>query len=369
MINALMALLVCCHQNRSFLYFCAMFENSANRTDLSSMGEFGLIDHIAQHFTPAQASTLKGIGDDAAVIAGNDQLTVVTTDMLAEGVHFDLAYMPLKHLGYKAVTVNLSDIYAMNATPRQITISIALSNRFSLEAIEEFYVGVGLACKKYGVDLVGGDTTSSQSGLVISVTAIGTVDKDHIVYRSGAKVNDLLCVSGNLGAAYMGLQILKREKKVFQENPQIQPDLEGHDYILERQLKPEARKDTVDALQKAGVVPTAMIDISDGLSSDVLHLCKHSKVACHIYEEKLPMDQGAFDSALDFNLSPVTCMMNGGEDYELLFTISPADYDKVKEIKDVVVIGHVTEGDTQAFLVDKSGQLHEVVAQGWNALN
>ena len=286
------------------------FENKAGRTELSALGEFGLIEHLTQSIEHQQASTLKGIGDDAAVVDfGSERKAVISTDMLVEGIHFDLSYVPLKHLGYKAVVVNLSDIYAMNAKPQQVLVSIALSNRFSLEAVEELYAGIYLACDKYKVDLIGGDTTSNKNGLVISVTVLGEGTTDKITYRSGAKVNDLLCVSGDLGGAFMGLQLLEREKRLFQENPKIQPDLEGNDYILERQLKPEARKDIPLILDSLGIQPTAMIDVSDGLASEVLHLCKQSAVGCNLYEEKIPIDPQTFDRAREFNLDPTTCAL------------------------------------------------------------
>jgi thiamine-monophosphate kinase len=345
-----------------------MLENKNNRTELSSIGEFGLIKHIASSVTLKNESSVKGIGDDAAVIEYKDRQTVVTTDMLVEGIHFDLAYVPLKHLGYKSVTVNLSDIYAMNALPRQITVAIALSNRFSLEAVEELYSGMLLACERYGVDLVGGDTTSSLSGLVISVTAIGEAEKGEVVYRNGAKEKDLLCVSGDLGGAYMGLQLLEREKKIFTENPQVQPDLGGNDYLLERQLKPEARKDIPVLLRALLVKPTAMIDISDGLASEILHLCDQSGVGCNLYEDKIPLDPMTYDRAREFNLDPTLCALSGGEDYELLFTINISDFDKVKGNPDITVIGHMTEKSAGVHMISKSGTVHPLIAQGWDAL-
>src|SRR6218665_2738203 len=296
------------------------FDNPSD-TELSQLGEFGLIKHLTQHIELNQASTLKGVGDDAAVIDNGSLETVVSTDMLVEGIHFDLTYVPLRHLGYKSVVVNLSDIYAMNAEPRQIVVSIAISNRFRLEALEELYAGMLLACRKYNVDLVGGDTTSSRSGLIISITAIGAAKQEDLVYRDGAKESNLLCVSGDLGGAYMGLQILEREKSVFKDNPNLQPDLEGKDYILERQLKPEARKDVIELLKTLGVRPTSMIDISDGLSSEILHLCTGSKTGVELYEEKIPIDPLTFDTAREFNLDPTLCALSGGEDYELLFTV------------------------------------------------
>jgi thiamine-monophosphate kinase len=345
-----------------------MFDNT-ERVELSQLGEFGLIKHLTQHIEIKNPSSLKGVGDDAAVIKyEGEKITLVTTDMLVEGVHFDLTYVPLKHLGYKSVVVNLSDIYAMNGQPKQITVSMALSNRFSLEAIEELYSGMLMACEKYGVDLVGGDTTSSLSGLVISITAIGEVDKDKVVYRNTAKEKDLLCVSGDLGGAYMGLQILEREKAVFKDNPKIQPDLEGKDYILERQLKPEARKDIIKLFESLEIKPTSMIDISDGLSSEILHLCDQSGVGCELYEEKIPIDPQTYDTARQFNLDPTMCALSGGEDYELLFTISASDYDKVKNQLDFSVIGHITNKSAGANLVTKSGGSHPLKAQGWDAL-
>ncbi len=346
-----------------------MLENNT-RTELSSLGEFGLIKHLTEHIEIKNPSTLKGVGDDAAVInySEDDKVTLVSTDMLVEGVHFDLTYVPLKHLGYKSVVVNLSDIYAMNGQPKQITVSIALSNRFSLESVEELYAGMLMACEKYGVDLIGGDTTSSLSGLVISITVLGEGDKNKVVYRNGAKETDLLCVSGDLGGAYMGLQILEREKAVFKENPKIQPDLEGKDYILERQLKPEARKDIIKLFEALEMKPTSMIDISDGLASEIMHLCDQSGVGCELYEEKIPIDPQTYDTARQFNLDPTMCALSGGEDYELLFTIAVSDYDKVKNQLDFSVIGHITNKSAGANLVTKSGGSHPLKAQGWDAL-
>lgn len=343
------------------------FENTA-RTELSQLGEFGLIKHLTQHIELIHESSVKGVGDDAAVIDNKDLQTVVTTDMLVEGVHFDLTYVPLKHLGFKSVVVNLSDIYAMNAEPKQVTVSFAISNRFSLEALEELYAGMLMACKKYNVDIVGGDTTSSLSGLVISITAIGTAKKEELVYRNGAKESNLLCVSGDLGGAYMGLQILEREKSVFKENPNLQPDLAGKDYILERQLKPEARKDIVELLKGLEIKPTSMIDISDGLSSEILHLCHQSEVGVELYEEKIPIDPLTYDTAREFNLDPTMCTLSGGEDYELLFTIDIADYDKIKNLPDFTIIGHITNKAKGYNMVAKAGTVHELKAQGWNAL-
>jgi thiamine-monophosphate kinase len=345
-----------------------MFENKNNRTELDSMGEFAIIDQIAGSVEIKNQESVKGIGDDAAVIENGDKLTVVSTDMLVEGVHFDLAFHPLKHLGYKSVVVNVSDIYAMNATPKQILVSIAISNRFSMEAIEELFTGINLACKNYDVDLIGGDTTSSTSGLIISITAIGISTKEKIVYRNGAKENDLLCVSGDLGGAYVGLQLLEREKKIFIENPKIQPDLSGNDYILERQLKPEARKDIIEKLDTLNVIPTSMIDISDGLSSETLHLCRQSNVGCNIYEDKIPIDPQTFERAREFNLDPTVCALNGGEDYELLFTITQKDYEKLREHVDISIIGHLTDAASGTTLIDKSGNVVKLTAQGWDAL-
>ncbi|MFT4770311.1 MAG: thiamine-monophosphate kinase [Cryomorphaceae bacterium] len=336
------------------------------RTELADLGEFGLINHLSKHVEISQPSTIKGIGDDAAVIDAGDHVKLVTTDMLVEGVHFDLSYVPLKHLGYKAAVANFSDVYAMNGKVEQITVSLALSNRFSLEAIEELYSGVLLACNTYGVDLVGGDTVSSNGGLMISITAIGRAKKENVVYRDGAKDKELLVVTGDLGAAYMGLQILEREKAVFKSDPNIQPDLEGYDYILERQLKPEARKDMVELLEKMGVQPTSMIDISDGLASEILHLCKSSNVGCSLFGEKIPIDPTVMTAAEDFNLDPTTCALNGGEDYELLFTIKQGDYDKLKGNPNFTFIGHITEGGSP-LLVTRDGQAVELTAQGWDA--
>ncbi len=346
-----------------------MFENKANRTEINSLGEFGLIDQIAASVTVKNPETLKGIGDDAAIIdSGYGRVTVVSTDMLVEGVHFDLMFHPLKHLGYKAVTVNLSDICAMNAIPSQILVSIAMSNRFSVEAIEELYAGINMACDRYGIDLVGGDTTSTTSGLVLSITVMGTGKKEDIVYRNTAKEGDLVCVSGDLGGAYMGLQLLEREKRIFIENPKIQPDLGGNDYILERQLKPEPRIDIVKKLTELGVKPTSMIDISDGLSSEILHLCRQSGTGCRLYEDKFPIDPQTFECAREFNLDPTVCALSGGEDYELLFTIAQDDYEKLREHLDISIIGHMLDASAGVNLVDKSDNLVPITAQGWDAL-
>ncbi len=343
------------------------FDNTSD-TNLAELGEFGLIKHLTQHIELYQPSTIKGVGDDAAVINNEDLQTVISTDILIEGVHFDLTYVPLRHLGYKSVIVNLSDVYAMNAHPKQILVSIALSNRFKLEAIEELYSGMLAACKKYKVDLVGGDTTSSLSGLVISITAIGGVKKEDITYRNGAKETNLLCVSGDLGGAYMGLQILEREKSVFKENPKLQPDLEGKDYLLERQLKPEARKDIIETLHSLGIKPTAMIDVSDGLSSEILHLCSQSDVGVELYEEKIPIDSLTYETAREFNLDPTLCALSGGEDYELLFTVDINEYEKLKNSMDITIIGHITDKAKGYNMISKSGTVHELKAQGWNAL-
>lgn len=347
--------------------FLPAMEN-LKRTELSELGEFGLIDHLSQHIEVKQSNTVKGIGDDCAVIDNGKNFTVVTTDMLVEGVHFDLSYVPLKHLGYKSVVVNLSDVYAMNALPKQITVSIALSNRFSLEAVEELYAGMLKACEFYGVDLIGGDTTSSQLGLVISITAIGEVDKDKIVYRSGAKEKDLLVVSGDLGGAYMGLQLLEREKSVFTDNPEIQPDLDGNDYILERQLKPEARKDVIEILSDIGVKPTSMIDVSDGLASEILHLAKASGLGCFLHEDKIPIDPTTFNAAREFDLDPTMCALSGGEDYELLFTVAQSDYDKIKNNPNFTPIGYMMDAAAGCQLIDRQNGQHPLTAQGWDAL-
>jgi thiamine-monophosphate kinase len=345
-----------------------MFENTS-RTELSSLGEFGLIDHITKHVQLSQESTVKGIGDDAAILQFNNEQIVISTDLLLEGIHFDLSYVPLKHLGYKSIIVNLSDIYAMNAIPTQVLVSIGVSNRFSLEAVEEIYQGMNVACKRYDIDLVGGDTSASKQGLVLSVTAIGKQESSLITQRSGASTNDLLCVSGDLGAAYMGLQLLEREKNVYMSNPNIQPDLEGYDYIVERQLKPEARKDIIELFKEKGLTPTSMIDVSDGLASEILHLCKASNLGCNVYEEKIPLDPMTYDAARDFNLDPTVCALSGGEDYELLFTIKQADFEKIKNNPDISIIGHMTQASEGPQLISKSGNQHKITAQGWNAFN
>jgi thiamine-monophosphate kinase len=344
-----------------------MSDQSA-RTELSTLGEFGLIDRIASAVELVNPSSLQGIGDDAAVIDAQGLMQVVTTDMLVEGVHFDLGYVPLKHLGYKAMVVNFSDVCAMNAEPRQATVAIAISNRFSVEAVDELYAGMLAACKHYGVDLVGGDTTSSTSGLVLSITAIGATPKENIVYRHTAKENDLLVVSGDLGGAFMGLQVLEREKAVFRQDPNVQPDLSGFDYILQRQLKPEARKDIIALFREMKLKPTAMIDISDGLASEAMHIARRSGLGVRIYDEKIPMDPLTIQTARDFHLDPSTAALNGGEDYELLFTIAQSDYEKVKGSPHFTVVGHMTDKASGFQLVDKQGGLHALKAQGWDAL-
>ena len=347
-----------------------MFENKDNSTtNIENLGEFGLIDHLTKNFNIKQKSTVKGVGDDAAVISCDSKKEmVVTTDLLLEGVHFDLSYVPLKHLGYKAVVVNLSDVYAMNAEPSQITVSVAVSNRFPVEALEELYAGIQAAAKIYNVDLVGGDTTSSTTGLLISITALGTVGKGDAVYRSGAKENDLLVVTGDLGAAYMGLQVLEREKEVFKVNPNSQPDLEPYSYLVERQLKPEARKDIPALLKELGVKPTAMIDISDGLSSEILHICNSSKVGCNLYEDKIPLDPQVISACEEFNLDSTTIALSGGEDYELLFTINTEDFPKIKANPHLTVIGHITDEKEGVNLISRAGSKIPLIARGWNAL-
>ncbi|WGK66016.1 thiamine-phosphate kinase [Croceiramulus getboli] len=343
-------------------------DKEQKRTAVAQLGEFGLIDHLTQHFKVKRSSTVKSIGDDAALLDFKDQQVVMTTDLLVEGVHFDLSYMPLKHLGYKAVMVNLSDVYAMNAEATQITVSIAMSNRFPLEALEELYAGITLAAEKYQVDVVGGDTTSSLKGLLISITALGTVTANKVTTRDGAKAGDLLVVSGDLGAAYMGLQVLEREKQVFQVNPQAQPDLEPYSYLVERQLKPEARKDVVKLLADLQVKPTAMIDISDGLSSEIIHLCKQSEVGCRLYEEKIPLDPQVISVCEEFKLDSTTIALSGGEDYELLFTIAQVDFEKIKGNPHFTVIGHMLEAQEGMHLITRANQQVELIARGWNAL-
>ncbi len=344
-------------------------DKNTQRTDLNELGEFGLIDRLTRNFPVHNQSTLTGVGDDAAVVHYDDGQTVVSTDMLVEGVHFDLAYTPLKHLGYKAVIVNLSDIYAMNAKAEQITVSIAVSNRFPLEALEELYEGIRLACQLYKVDLIGGDTTSSNKGLIISVTALGSVDPDKITLRSGAKTNDLLVVSGDLGAAYMGLQVLRRENEVFKVNPENQPDLAPYSYLVERQLKPEARKDIVELLEKLEVCPTSMIDISDGLSSEILHLCKSGEVGCNLYEDKIPLDPTVISVCEEFELDSTLVALSGGEDYELLFTIDQKEFLKIKGNPNLTVLGHITDKNEGAHLISRNGSKIPLTAQGWNSFS
>lgn len=338
-----------------------------SRTEISSLGEFGLIHHLTKNIELQNASSILGVGDDAAVIDHFGKQTVITTDMLVEGVHFDLMYTPLKHLGYKSVVVNLSDIYAMNATPTQITLSIAFSNRFSVEALEEFYEGVYAACSLYGVDLVGGDTTSSQKGFIISVTAIGEVDANKIVKRNTAQKGDLICCSGDLGGAYVGLLFLEREKKIFLESPQVQPDLEGETYVIGKLLKPEARKDIIEFLAEKNILPTAMMDISDGLSSEVLHICTDSGLGCRLYEEKVPISEEMKQAAFKFEIDPTACALSGGEDYELLFTLPQSEYDKLVLNEQISVIGYMTEPEEGRKIVTKGGNLYDITAQGWNA--
>jgi len=340
-------------------------DKNQQRTPLSTLGEFALIEHLTKNFEISHTSTVKGIGDDAAVLNFDDKNVVVTTDLLVENVHFDLSYMPLKHLGYKAVIVNLSDVYAMNAEATQITVSIAVSNRFPLEAVEELYAGIETAAKIYNIDVVGGDTTSSTTGLLISVTAIGQVVKNDEVLRSTAKPGDLLVVTGDLGAAYMGLQVLEREKEVYKVNPNSQPDLEAYTYIIERQLKPEARKDIVKLLKDLDVKPTSMIDVSDGLSSEIIHLCKSSKVGCDLYEEKIPLDPTVISACEEFNIDSTTVALNGGEDYELLFTISQNDFTKIKANPHLSVIGHIKDENEGAHLVTRANTRIPLIAQGW----
>jgi thiamine-monophosphate kinase len=339
------------------------------RTEIADLGEFGLIEHLTKNAEIQNASTILGVGDDAAVIDHFGKQTVVTTDLLLEGIHFDLMYTPLKHLGYKAVVVNLSDIYAMNATPTQITLSIGISNRFSVEALNEFYEGVYFACEKYGVDLIGGDTSSSLKGFVISVTAIGEVAPDQFVKRSTAKKGDLICVSGDVGGAYLGLTLMEREKKIYQENPNIQPDLEDESYIVGKLLKPEARKGIIEFFASNQIVPTAMMDVSDGISSEVLHICKQSNLGARVYEEKLPIADASRKAAFKFGLDPTVCALNGGEDYELIFTIAQEDHDKIVLNEEISVIGYITDLEEGVKLLTKGGNQYDLKAQGWNAFN
>jgi thiamine-monophosphate kinase len=339
----------------------------AERTEVSSLGEFGLIDHLTKNIEINSASTIVPIGDDGAVIDHFGKQTVLSKDLLIEGVHFDLMYTPLKHLGYKTVVVNLSDVYAMNATPTHILLALAFSNRFSLEALDEFYEGVYAACREYGIDLIGGDTSTSQKGFIISCTAIGEVAPDQYVKRSGAQKGDLLCVSGDLGAAFLGLTLLEREKQIYLENPKIQPDLEGEKYIVGRILKPEARKEIIEFFAATGIRPTSMIDVSDGLSSEILHICQQSKVGCVLYEEKIPIGEDTRAAAFKFNLDPTACALSGGEDYELLFTIRQDDYEKLTPGIDISVIGYITDEEAGANIFTKGGGKHKLSAQGWNA--
>jgi thiamine-monophosphate kinase len=336
------------------------------RSEIAQLGEFGLINRISNRFALNNVSSVKGIGDDAAVIDTGKDFLLVSTDMLVEGPHFDLAYVPLKHLGYKAVAVNVSDIAAMNGKPEQITIGLGLSNRFSLEAIDEFYEGVHAACENYGVDLVGGDTSSSSSGLIISITMLGRVEKEKIAYRSGAKVNDIICVTGDLGSAYLGLQVLEREKQVFLTDPEMQPDIEKYEYLVGRQLKPDARMDIIYELKDMNIIPTSMIDISDGLASELLHLSVNSGVGVKIFEPSIPIDSQAFETAVEFKIDPITAALNGGEDYELLFTIRQSDYEKVKNHPDIHFIGHIHDNKNQNVMVTKSEMVVPLQAQGWN---
>lgn len=340
---------------------------SHDRIEINQLGEFGLIDRIRNQAKIHNDSSIKGIGDDAAVIdSGRDQYFLLTTDMLVEGIHFDMAYFPIGHLGYKAVAVNVSDIAAMNGIPRQITVSLAISNRFSVESIDALYAGINAACENYKVDLVGGDTTSSVSGLILSVTALGNATKDRIAYRSGARATDIICVTGDLGAAYLGLQVLEREKQVYLADPQMQPDLEKYEYLVGRILRPEARMDIVYDLGEAGVRPSAMIDVSDGLASELLHISNMSGVGVRIFEDKIPLDKATYDTALEFNLDPITCALNGGEDYELLFTISQGDYEKIKTHPDIHFIGYVHEAPHQNIMISKEEQVVPIRAQGWD---
>ncbi|HWB25952.1 MAG TPA: thiamine-phosphate kinase [Chitinophagaceae bacterium] len=342
---------------------------SDTRTEISSLGEFGLIDHLTRNFEINNASTIVSVGDDAAVIDNFGKQTVITTDLLIEGIHFDLAYTPLKHLGYKTVVVNLSDVYAMNAVPTHITISIGISNRVSVEALDEFYEGVYAACERYNIDLVGGDTSASQKGFIISCTAIGEVAPGKFVKRSTANKGDLLCVSGDLGAAFLGLTLLEREKRIFLENPQVQPDLENEDYIVGRLLKPEARKDIIEFLEQQEIVPTAMMDVSDGISSEIRHICKQSNLGCRVYEEKLPIADPTRKAAFKFGLDPTVCALNGGEDYELIFTIKQEDHDKIVLSEEISVIGYMAGIEDGCKLLTKGGNTFDITAQGWNAFS
>lgn len=344
-------------------------QEKVSRTEVNKLGEFGLIDQLTRKIQLQNKSSVKGVGDDAAVIDNGNLLTVVSTDMLVEGIHFDLMYTPLKHLGYKSVIVNLSDIYAMNAVPKQITVSIAISNRFSVEALEELYAGIYKACELYKVDLIGGDTSASNKGLIISVTAIGQGERDKLVYRNGAKKGDLICITGNVGAAYLGLQLLEREKQVFLADPDMQPELEKHQFLVERQLKPEARKDIIEMFAKNKLVPTAMIDISDGVASDLFHICQQSGVGAFLEESGVPIHPDAQMQAIDFQLDPITCALSGGEDYELLFTIDPKDVEKIKYLPDIYISGEIVDAEDGVKLHTKGGNIHPITAQGWQHFN
>ena len=342
-----------------------MKESFNKTTDVNELGEFGLIDHLTKDFTLNQNSSLKGIGDDAAVIKNEKNCTLVSTDLLIEGIHFDLMYTPLKHLGYKSIVVNLSDIYAMNAHPKQVTVSIGISSKFSVEALEELYKGIQTACDLYKVDLIGGDTSSNPKGLVISVTAIGVANEQEISYRSGAKPGDIICTTGDFGAAYLGLQLLEREKQIYLSNPGIQPNLEEQEYLIGRQLKPEARKDMVEQFAKAQLVPTSMIDVSDGLASDLFHICKQSNVGAYLEEGKIPMHPNSETMALEFNMDPITCALNGGEDYELLFTVDENDLEKVRYMADIYIVGEIVDAKDGITLHTTGGNIHPLKAQGW----
>lgn len=346
-----------------------MTTKKPERTEIGELGEFGLIAHLTKSFPLRNSSTVKGVGDDAAVLQYGDQMTLISTDLLIEGIHFDLMYTPLKHLGYKSIVVNLSDIYAMNATPKQVTVSIGLSNRFSVEAISELYEGIKTACGHYSVDLVGGDTSASNKGLIISVTAIGSASKEKIVYRNGAKVGDLICITGNLGAAYLGLQILEREKQIWQSSPEVQPDFDNQDYLIGRQLKPEARFDMIELFEKHNLIPSSMIDISDGLASELFHISSQSKVGAFLEESGVSIHPDTELQAIKFGLDPITCALSGGEDYELLFTIDPKDLEKVKYLPDVYIAGEIIKEDQGVMLHTKGGNIHPIVAQGWQHFN
>jgi thiamine-monophosphate kinase len=334
-------------------------------TNIQDLGEFGLIEHLTDNIKLTDETSVKGVGDDAAVVRYASGDTLVSTDMYVEGVHFDIVYTPLMHLGYKCITGSISDIYAMNGMAKQVLVSLAMSSRFTVEAMDELYEGIRIACKVYGVDLVGGDTTSSKSGLVINVTAIGVANKEDICYRDGAKSGDIICVSGDLGGAYVGLQVLEREKRVYLEAPGAQPELSGFDYVLKRQLRPEARKDIVEILKAAGVKPTAMIDISDGLASEIMHICKQSNAGCMLFEDEIPIDENTYNTALSFNIDPSLCALSGGEDYELLFTVSGTDYEKIKNNPDITAIGHITEKEKGCQFKTKSANIYPLEAQGW----